>query len=213
MEVPVARPLRQRRSRDGPPRANEVPDGELRAQELQTPPRGRPPISGSRRRRLGQVEFRDSRRGRRHRRDPTWALAGRRGDRILEQPSVPLLQHRRCPQWALAADDAPDRCLMREHRTIRGIGAVAREEARAGHAGEQVAPGRFFPLIRDHGAPRRERRRQRVRQPRVVQVRSLSAGNRMTSRIVSRPVSTIVSRSMPTPSPPVGGIPYASAST
>jgi hypothetical protein len=34
-----------------------------------------------------------------------------------------------------------------------------------------------------------------------------SAGKRMTSRIVSRPVSTIASLSMPTPQPPFGGIP------
>jgi hypothetical protein len=40
-----------------------------------------------------------------------------------------------------------------------------------------------------------------------------SAGKRMTSRIVSRPVSTIASLSMPTPQPPFGGIPYDIAST
>ena len=40
-----------------------------------------------------------------------------------------------------------------------------------------------------------------------------SAGKRITSRIESRPSSTIASRSMPSPSPPVGGIPYESAST
>jgi hypothetical protein len=45
------------------------------------------------------------------------------------------------------------------------------------------------------------------------QVRGRSAGKRTTSRIVSRPVSTIASRSIPTPSPPVGGMPYESAST
>ncbi len=45
------------------------------------------------------------------------------------------------------------------------------------------------------------------------QLTERSAGNRITSLIVSRPVSTIVSRSMPSPRPPVGGIPYASAST
>jgi hypothetical protein len=40
-----------------------------------------------------------------------------------------------------------------------------------------------------------------------------SAGKRMTSRIVSRPVSTIASLSMPTPQPPFGGMPYDIAST
>ena len=34
-----------------------------------------------------------------------------------------------------------------------------------------------------------------------------------TSRIVSRPVRSIARRSIPSPSPPVGGIPYESAST
>ncbi len=43
--------------------------------------------------------------------------------------------------------------------------------------------------------------------------RSRSAGKRMTSRIVSQPVSSIARRSMPSPRPPVGGIPYESAST
>ena len=37
--------------------------------------------------------------------------------------------------------------------------------------------------------------------------RARSAGKRMTSRIVSRPVRSIARRSMPSPSPPVGGIP------
>ena len=43
--------------------------------------------------------------------------------------------------------------------------------------------------------------------------RSRSAGNRITSRIASCPVRIIASRSMPRPSPPVGGMPYESAST
>ena len=41
----------------------------------------------------------------------------------------------------------------------------------------------------------------------------LSAGKRTTSRIDSLPVSSITSRSIPRPIPPVGGIPYDSAST
>jgi hypothetical protein len=36
---------------------------------------------------------------------------------------------------------------------------------------------------------------------------SRRVGKRMTSRIVSRPVRSIASRSMPNPSPPVGGMP------
>ena len=41
----------------------------------------------------------------------------------------------------------------------------------------------------------------------------LISGNRMTSRIDGEPVSTITRRSMPTPSPPVGGRPYSRART
>ena len=40
---------------------------------------------------------------------------------------------------------------------------------------------------------------------------SLSWGNRITSRIDCWLVSSITRRSMPMPSPPVGGIPYSSA--
>ena len=36
-------------------------------------------------------------------------------------------------------------------------------------------------------------------------------GNRMTSRMVSAPVSSMTQRSMPIPMPPVGGIPYSMA--
>ena len=39
----------------------------------------------------------------------------------------------------------------------------------------------------------------------------LTSGNKMVSRI-PRPVSVIISRSIPMPIPPVGGIPYSSAS-
>ena len=41
--------------------------------------------------------------------------------------------------------------------------------------------------------------------------RFLINGNRITSRIDGLLVSSITSRSMPTPSPPVGGRPYSSA--
>ena len=46
-----------------------------------------------------------------------------------------------------------------------------------------------------------------------AQRRSRSAGKRITSRIESLPPSTIARRSMPMPRPPVGGMPYESAST
>src|SRR5262249_26124242 len=59
-----------------------------------------------------------------------------------------------------------------------------------------------------------ERVEQRVeRVPVLWPHRGRSAGDRIASRIPSLPVSPIASRSMPTPQPPVGGIPYASAST
>ena len=38
-----------------------------------------------------------------------------------------------------------------------------------------------------------------------------SVGNKMTSLIDSTPASSIATRSMPIPSPPVGGMPYSSA--
>ena len=40
-----------------------------------------------------------------------------------------------------------------------------------------------------------------------------SAGNKITSRMLALSVSSIISRSMPTPQPPVGGMPYSSART
>jgi hypothetical protein len=40
----------------------------------------------------------------------------------------------------------------------------------------------------------------------------LSSGNKITSRIDSAPVSSMVSRSIPRPNPPAGGIPCSSAS-
>lgn len=42
---------------------------------------------------------------------------------------------------------------------------------------------------------------------RVLYGRSRSAGNRITSRIASCSLSTMARRSMPKPSPPVGGMP------
>src|SRR5262249_30074729 len=43
--------------------------------------------------------------------------------------------------------------------------------------------------------------------------RSRRAGKRITPRSESLPLKTMAGRSMPIPSPPVGGIPYESAST
>ena len=45
----------------------------------------------------------------------------------------------------------------------------------------------------------------------LFQASRRSAGNRITSRMLGLSVSSIISRSMPTPQPPVGGMPYSSA--
>src|SRR5437867_3286290 len=60
-----------------------------------------------------------------------------------------------------------------------------------------------------------ERIEQRVERvpPLRAHSRGRSAGKRITSRIASLPVSAIVIRSIPTPHPPVGGMPYESAPT
>ena len=46
---------------------------------------------------------------------------------------------------------------------------------------------------------------------RLPAIQALIAGNRTTSRIDSLPVSNITSRSMPSPTPPAGGMPCSSA--
>ena len=47
--------------------------------------------------------------------------------------------------------------------------------------------------------------------PVVATFSGRSCGNRITSRIVCESVNNIASRSMPTPTPPAGGMPYESA--
>ena len=75
-------------------------------------------------------------------------------------------------------------------------------------------------LPQDPSRRQRERVRPRVRGGVVAEDERVAgyvvcrrAGKRITSRIVSRPVSTIASRSTPTPQPPFGAIPYDIAST
>ena len=46
-----------------------------------------------------------------------------------------------------------------------------------------------------------------------LRARGRISGNRITSRIDGLSVSSMTSRSMPMPSPPVGGMPYSSART
>ena len=48
-------------------------------------------------------------------------------------------------------------------------------------------------------------------QPRAIQPSLRSDGNRITSRMLGESVSSITSRSMPMPQPPVGGMPISSA--
>ena len=76
-----------------------------------------------------------------------------------------------------------------EHRRLDRHGLVERQPERVEQRVERV------PLLGLHYS------------------RGRSAGKRITSRIASLPVSTIASRSIPIPQPPVGGIPYESAST
>ena len=64
------------------------------------------------------------------------------------------------------------------------------------------------------GKPERvEQRVERVPPLRFHYAETAAPESRITSRIASLPVSTIASRSIPIPQPPVGGIPYESAST
>ena len=107
--------------------------------------------------------------------------------------------------------------------------AARRKKIRRRHHAERVTPGNGdfgeeFQLTRSR-LPRHdsERRRRagifaavslRVAQEKVSCAQSrfgLSSGKRMTSRIDSAPVRSIVRRSTPRPNPPAGGIPCSSA--
>src|SRR5207237_10044253 len=86
--------------------------------------------------------------------------------------------------------------------------------------GERQQPENFVELrLRDrHALVERQPERVEQRVERVPPLglhysRERRAGKRITSRIASLPVMAIVSRSIPIPQPPVGGIPYDSAST
>ena len=63
----------------------------------------------------------------------------------------------------------------------------------------------------DHDAEQRCRRAGEPSAAGRPAERSAQRRKRITSRIVARPVNSIVSRSIPSLSPPVGGIPYESA--
>jgi hypothetical protein len=74
---------------------------------------------------------------------------------------------------------------------------------RAGRAGAVRGVRRTLGSRRRRGE-RRERQRQEGAQSRI-------AGNSSTSRRLFAPVSSITRRSMPRPTPPVGGMPASSA--
>src|SRR5262249_54649740 len=63
----------------------------------------------------------------------------------------------------------------------------------------------------DRGEPLARRTARAGRMRHAIHSRFLISGNRITSRIDGLLVSSMTSRSMPTPSPPVGGSPYSSA--
>src|SRR4051794_19134727 len=85
--------------------------------------------------------------------------------------------------------------------------------AREGQQAERLVEER---VLNTHGLVEGPPERIEQRVERVTTLRrhrERRAGNRITSRIASLPASTIVSRSIPIPQPPVGGMPYESAST
>ena len=115
----------------------------------------------------------------------------------------------------------------RARRGPRAASAAARRarstpSARRGRESRRERPRGRAParrrLDRRAASERGRPRRRRGRSPSPARRRRAPSsgrrvGKRMTSRIVSTPASSITSRSMPIPSPPVGGSPYSSAST
>jgi hypothetical protein len=81
-------------------------------------------------------------------------------------------------------------------------GAIGR--AHSSRAAEPAQPGRR------RTAPLGGRKRHEVRD-RGGYISRRRAGKRITSRMLGLSVSSIISRSMPTPQPPVGGMPYSRA--
>ena len=116
---------------------------------------------------------------------------------IFSDPQVSPIQH-------LAADPILESLEQRERHDERR------------HA-EREAEDRDLRDERDVGtaAGRGQvaQRHERLEAHQSVGWRGRSSGNRITSRIECRFVRSIASRSIPTPSPAVGGRPYSSAST
>ena len=113
---------------------------------------------------------------------------------------TPLGKHPRKAAFSAAGIEHSLAGDIAQHRQMRRVQYVLAREicARANALGPAVSQsfpvGRAFKLA--------------MSQP---SVRSRSAGNRITSRIDGEPVIAITSRSMPMPSPAVGGIPCSSA--
>ena len=131
----------------------------------------------------------------RHPGHDTRALAPRRGD-ALRRGSL---------EGARAARLQPEGVARRGHRAIRRVvPGASRRASGGGRAGHR----------RPRGSDARVGARLEARVLALAAVHAASsvaggasAGKRMTSRIVSRPERSMTRRSMPRPSPPVGGIP------
>ena len=134
------------------------------------------------------------------------SLAGLGVDRLLEQPPSAPLEDGGSAQRPVRAYDLPHCSLVRECRLVLGILAPPAEKLSLRRVCEQVAPEVLAPAPLHLGPAGLERRREALRRL-SGQERSRTCGKSRTSRMFSRPLSTIASRSMPRPSPPVGGIP------
>jgi hypothetical protein len=93
--------------------------------------------------------------------------------------------------------------------SLQGVAAGNRSGTRVGRRGV---------LLRERGRGRSitvaaKTIRRLAPTPLALGQASRMAGNRTTSRMLVRPVSSITRRSMPIPMPPVGGMPCSSAST
>ena len=93
----------------------------------------------------------------------------------------------------------------RGRRVSASFGASATAAAGSGAGASAASSARSAAL----GTASDERPVWEARSPMPPSGRMV--GNRMTSRIAGAPVSSITMRSMPMPSPPVGGRPYSSA--
>ncbi len=92
-----------------------------------------------------------------------------------------------------------------------GVAARSADDA-ATVAGSSSAPPTNRRRVGDGGPPGREDVTTRATTTDGAGQSSFRmCGNRITSRMFGESVSSITSRSMPTPHPPVGGMPYSSA--